>query len=72
MAEQAVDYWFDLTNADDGSGAIMRQCVTYAYGNEIDRREAPAEGAGSKSFTELMAEALPAIQADIDAYGIAA
>lgn len=61
--DQPIDYYYDLSQDGD-----TKRCVTYAYGVEIDRRE---DDTGEKSFTDLMAEALPAIQSDIDTYGIA-
>lgn len=57
------DYWFDMTENPDGSKLL----VTYAYGGfEIDRRE----GTSSDSWTDLMTAALPAIQADVDKFGV--
>lgn len=61
-----IDYYFDLSEADSDG---VKTCVTYAYGMEIDRRSDTV--AEPKSFTDLMAEALPVIQTDIDTYGIA-
>ncbi len=66
-----MDYWYDCI-LDDATG--RKTVVTYAYGMEIDRRSDDPSAAVPvvRSWTELMEEALPAIQADVDAYGIAA
>lgn len=55
------DYWFDMTETNGN-----KELVTYAMGGfEIDRRESD-----TKSWTELMTEALPLIQADVDKFGV--
>jgi hypothetical protein len=66
MGEQTViDYWFDFIEKNG-----QKTVVTYAYGLEIDRR---SDAPGSpKSWTDLMTESLPAIQSDVDTYGLAA
>jgi hypothetical protein len=63
MAENA--YTFDV---EENSGTGVKTVVTRGFGNEIDRRDNASDT--SKSFTALMAEALPKIQADIDNFGI--
>lgn len=56
------DYWFDMTETDG-----VKELVTYAYGGfEIDRR---SDDTG-KSWSDLMSEALPLIQADVDKFGV--
>lgn len=56
------DYWFDMTETDG-----TKLLVTYAYGGfEIDRRQ---DNTG-KTWAQLMTEALPAIQTDVDRFGV--
>jgi hypothetical protein len=67
------DYGYDMTEEKDADGNVTRRLlVTYAYGGfEIDRRESsPADTGGLKSWTDLMTEALPAIQSDLDTFGV--
>lgn len=61
-----VDYWFDM-RVDDTTGVLT--LTTFAYGLQIDQRDNSTDGA--KDWAALIGEAAAAIQADIDAYGIA-
>lgn len=57
------DYWFDMTVLPDGSYKLD----TYAYGGFlIDTRE----GAAADGWTPLMTAALPAIESDVDTFGV--
>jgi hypothetical protein len=57
------DYWFDMQL--DGDAKTL---VTYAWGGYlIDTRSDPT---GEMSWSELVQAALPAVQADINQWGI--
>jgi hypothetical protein len=59
----AQDYWFDMTEAGD-----TKRLDTYAWGGFlVDTRE---DTTGARTWTELIAEAVPAIQADVDRWGV--
>lgn len=59
-----MDYYFDMAEDSEGN----KQMQTFAFPNwpigEL------IEGDATKTWTEMMEEALPAIQADIDQWGI--
>lgn len=63
MAENAYTF-----SVEENHTTGVKTVVTRGFGNEIDRRDNSADT--TKSYTQLMAEALPAIQSDIDVYGI--
>lgn len=61
IAEDAYRFTLEETNG-------VKSIVTYSFGTELDRRDNSSDT--SKSFTDLMTEVMPLIQADLDAYGI--
>ena len=61
-----MDYWFDLKE----SGGV-KSCIAYAVnGFEVTRVDNSADT--SRSYTDLMTDCMPAIQEDIEMYGVAA
>lgn len=60
-----MDYWFDLKEEGD-----LRTCIAYAVnGFEVIRVDNASDP--SVSFTDLMVRCMPAIQEDIETYGVA-
>jgi hypothetical protein len=57
-----IDYAFDLTVI----GADGKKLETYAFGQLIDTQVDD----GSKTWEDLVTAAVPAIVADIEAYGV--